>query len=348
MKNTEDNIKISVIMPIYNSGIYLEKAIQSIIEQSLKEFELILIDDGSTDGSGKICDKYSLLDKRIITIHQNNNGICFARNTALKIAKGEYIAFCDHDDIYLPDLLEKTYLTAKLNNADLVKFGKEEVNLNGDKITKIKKNSPSYKIYKNNEIKDSFFKLLGSRTLDCVWDGLYKRSFLKENNLYFDSSYKFGGEDLDFNCRLLPKVKRFITINDIFYKHFIRKGFSTSSKFNISKIEAQIKLSNSIIECAKKFRLINIPNIDLAYQLTFTLFNGVSAILSNPRCELSNKEKTSILQNITKVVDIPNWIFKFSFISMYKKYKKYAIPYCLYKYKMYNSIIMLNKLKSLF
>lgn len=94
-------IKVSVIMPVYNSGKYLDIAVKSILSQSLREIELILVDDGSTDGSSEQCDRYALLDNRVVVLHQKNGGICNARNNALKRAKGEYIAFSDHDDAYL-------------------------------------------------------------------------------------------------------------------------------------------------------------------------------------------------------------------------------------------------------
>ena len=106
-------------MPVYNSGKYLKTAVGSILNQSLKDIELILVDDGSTDGSSERCDEYAQQDNRIVVIHQKNGGICNARNAALKIARGEYIGFSDHDDEYLPGFLEHAYTEAKKNNADL-------------------------------------------------------------------------------------------------------------------------------------------------------------------------------------------------------------------------------------
>ena len=98
------DVKISVIVPVYNSEEYLPDTAASILNQSFEEFELILVDDGSKDRSGKICDELAQKDKRVKVIHKQNGGICSARNCALKLAKGEYIAFCDNDDMYLPGL----------------------------------------------------------------------------------------------------------------------------------------------------------------------------------------------------------------------------------------------------
>ena len=113
-------------MPVYNSGEYLKTAVDSILGQSFRDIELILVDDGSTDGSSEHCDEYARKDDRVKVIHQKNRGICNARNAALKIAKGEYIGFSDHDDEYLPGFLENAYKEAVANNADLVKVGKKE------------------------------------------------------------------------------------------------------------------------------------------------------------------------------------------------------------------------------
>ena len=113
------DIKISIIVPVYNSEKYLPETAQSILKQSFSDFELILVDDGSKDGSGKICDQLAAKDTRIKVIHKTNGGICSARNAGLKEAAGEYIAFCDNDDIYLPGLLEDNYALAKKYDADV-------------------------------------------------------------------------------------------------------------------------------------------------------------------------------------------------------------------------------------
>ena len=118
------DIKISIIVPVYNSEKYLPETAQSILKQSFSDFELILVDDGSKDGSGKICDQLAAKDTRIKVIHKTNGGICSARNAGLKEAAGEYIAFCDNDDIYLPGLLEDNYALAKKYDADVVRYSR--------------------------------------------------------------------------------------------------------------------------------------------------------------------------------------------------------------------------------
>ena len=115
--------KISVIVPVYNVGRYVEKTIKSILRQTFEDFELILVDDGSTDNSGKICDEYSEKDNRIRVIHKENEGVSSARNTGLDEALGEYIGFVDGDDCIAGDMYEMLYNDIVKNNADIAICG---------------------------------------------------------------------------------------------------------------------------------------------------------------------------------------------------------------------------------
>ena len=116
-------VKISVIMPVYNSEEYLEWAAESVLKQNLKEIELIMVDDGSKDKSGQICDILKAKDDRVKVIHQKNQGISAARNNGMKAAQGEYIAFIDNDDAYVEGFLDKIYEYAKENDANILKYG---------------------------------------------------------------------------------------------------------------------------------------------------------------------------------------------------------------------------------
>jgi len=113
--------EVSVIMPVYNAGGYLAGAVESILRQTYRDFELLLVDDGSSDGSADICDAYARKDGRVTVFHQENRGICAARNRGLDAARGKYIAFCDHDDLYEDDCLETLWNEAERSNAQLVR-----------------------------------------------------------------------------------------------------------------------------------------------------------------------------------------------------------------------------------
>lgn len=121
------NIMISVIVPIYNVEEYLPACIESILNQTYKDFEILLIDDGSTDNSGKICDKYAGKDKRCIVIHQQNKGLSGARNTGLDNVKGEYISFIDGDDYIHPQMFEILYKEIEKENYDFAMISHKKV-----------------------------------------------------------------------------------------------------------------------------------------------------------------------------------------------------------------------------
>src|SRR5690554_7275643 len=134
----EKQVMISVIIPVYNSEKYLHKCIDSVLAQSYTNFELILVNDGSTDGSGKICDEYAEKDERVRVFHKDNGGVSSARNIGLKNSSGDYIIHADSDDLMLSGALESLYYEAKQSNSDIVignyiiRYGSKDnfVNLN--------------------------------------------------------------------------------------------------------------------------------------------------------------------------------------------------------------------------
>ena len=159
-------IKISVIVPIYNVEKYLKKCLDSIIYQSLKDIEIIMVDDGSTDSCSQICDYYSSLDERIKVVHKENQGLGLARNTGLDIAKGKYVTFIDSDDYISIDYLKKVYNVAEENKADVVYSG--FANLNNDGIVEFSPNPyGNRKIYKNG-IKNIMYEMMGSKHKDKI------------------------------------------------------------------------------------------------------------------------------------------------------------------------------------
>ena len=119
--------KISIILPVYNSEKYISQCIESVLLQTLSDFELIIIDDGSIDSSGKICDRYAQSDNRISVIHQNNNGVSYSRKIGIEKAASEWIGFIDSDDWIEPDTLKNTYDTAIKEKSDIVCFGMQKI-----------------------------------------------------------------------------------------------------------------------------------------------------------------------------------------------------------------------------
>jgi glycosyltransferase involved in cell wall biosynthesis len=343
-----DGLFFSIIMPVFNSGNYLETAVSSILSQDFRLFELILVDDGSTDGSSEACDRFAKEDARVVVIHQKNGGICNARNNAIKVAKGKYIGFADHDDEYLPGYLKSAYERALEYDADLIKVGKKEFVLKQNKILRTKQSCLSDKVYYKDDIKSEYFSLVNSDELDCVWDGLFKRSIVSSNQIRYDEALKKGGEDIDFIQRYLIHVNTFVTIGHIYYNHYIRTGFSTSSKFNLSKVDSLDQIIASMIQT------INVLKIDIQhYQFEYTYhllrqyIAPICAIYSSNECTLSDKEIKDRLLSIKSMDFYHSFCDKQSVLKFYRLSPKYALLYFFFKKNLFRMAINIYKFRAL-
>lgn len=245
----DKRVKISIIMPVYNSGKYLETCINSILQQHFDSFELLLIDDGSTDNSSQICDLFGEKDSRVKVYHKENGGICEARNYGLEHAKGEYIAFSDHDDIVNQGFLKNNYEYAKQIDADVIKFGREALifddeNLIKKDVRKFKKNSLD-----SIGLKDQYLRLRLDGAMTCVWDGFFRKDFLSQNHITFNTDYKKGGEDIDFCSKCFSKASRIAFNDGVYYVHYIRIGYSTSTRTDDQRLLKFKMLTDNLEDC---------------------------------------------------------------------------------------------------
>ncbi len=188
---------VSVIVPIYNSEKYLKRCVDSILSQTFSDFELLLVDDGSTDGSGSICDEYSAKDSRVRVFHKENGGVSSARNLGLDNARGEWITFVDSDDY-----LEKSFL------AELSEFEDVDFVISGGRFINKGRNYAPQSISKMKVEDDLPFmdEQLMQIYLRTPWAKLYKHSIILQNNLRFDSCL-YIGEDTEFNLRYMQSVE---------------------------------------------------------------------------------------------------------------------------------------------
>lgn len=209
------DIKISIIMPVYNVEKYIRKAIESILNQTLNEFELIIINDGSTDYTGEICKEYLRKDKRIKFIEIKNSGQAFARNKGLEIARGEYIGFVDGDDFIEKTMYEDLYKSCISDNSDISIIGLREVNENGEYISKyIPENIDLIEIMKRA----------------YPWNKLIRKNIFLDNNLRFASGRYY--EDVELIPKLFIKARHVSIINKIGYNYLKRNGSTTQSRDN--------------------------------------------------------------------------------------------------------------------
>ncbi len=187
--------KVSIIIPVYNGEKYLAECIESVLNQTYGNIELILIDDGSTDNSGKICDEYSQKDSRVIALHQPNSGVSIARNKALVVATGDYIGFIDADDIIKNNYYEIMTKSLEKSGLDIVMCDSAHFSDDAEKSVydDTVNNLESGNILKENITSDLLTELAG-----VVWKCVYKKELIKNNNIYFPENLPLS-EDRIFN-----------------------------------------------------------------------------------------------------------------------------------------------------
>lgn len=220
---------ISVIMPVYNSQEYVEDAVRSVLVQDFVNFELLLVDDGSTDDSGRICDGLAQKDARVRVFHMPNGGMCHARNYALSQARGTYVAFCDNDDEYLPHLLSDNYAIAVRDNADCVRFGRLLQVIEDDRKTpQITYGGPKVvATYRGRQVFEHYDEV--REGTGGVWAGLYRRDLLEQYGIAFDERLRRGFEDIIFNAQVF-RVVQTVSLNPKEY-YVWRRRVSHSSSF---------------------------------------------------------------------------------------------------------------------
>ena len=220
---------VSVIVPVYNVRPYLEEAIESLIHQTYPLLEIILVDDGSSDGSEKVCDRYAAIDGRIRVIHQKNCGLSAARNAGLDHCTGEAVAFLDPDDYYSRNMIAKMFCVMNRTRADIVecgyvKFKGNFLNLKCDskRLTGIWNKKRKKGVYDG---KDALLMHLDGLIANSAWNKLYKREVW--NNLRFREGQNY--EDLDIILPLLEKAGKICIIENVLVFHRERPGSITTT-----------------------------------------------------------------------------------------------------------------------
>jgi len=219
---------ISIIVPVYNVSKYLKKCIESLINQSYKNVEIILVDDGSNDGSGKICDKYKNDDNRIVVIHKKNNGVSSARNCGIDAANGKFVCFVDGDDYVMSDYVEYLYNLINKNNAEISITTEMFGNFDNNQTKKV-----TEKIWNNENACEA---ILCYKVPIGVYCKLFNREFLMKNKIRFFEDI-FMGEGFNFNISAFQNADKVVAGNKKVY--FYRRDNSTSAttKFSIKKCE---------------------------------------------------------------------------------------------------------------
>ena len=328
--------EISVIVPIYNVEKYLPQCIDSILAQTFINFEVILVDDGSADNCGEICDEYAEKDNRIIVIHKKNAGVSAARNIGIEAARGEYLMFVDSDDFLECEMLEIMYKATLDLNPDCVASG---LKYYFEKSGKIRINAFEDAFFSMDSEFNKYYKMLTDNFfLAAIYSKLYKKSIILNNNIRFDERYSIL-EDGMFVIDYLKRCKKCRCISKplYFYRQF--ESFSLMKKYNRNAIEALREYERKGEWLARGLIGENVKAFTAGMMRFF--YSSVYKLYFSS--DLSSKEKLNILKQYVND-DVCDKIFKrlgYNDINGLKN----KINFFLYRNKMYILLhfVYLNK-----
>lgn len=328
---------VSIIVPVYNTELYLNDCIQSVLRQSYTKWELLLIDDGSTDSSPKICDEYTKKDKRIFTVHKKNTGVSSTRNVALSIAKGDYIIFLDSDDFWCNDsALNNLVLTAEKYALDIVRGEYKRVDKEGFDIKNTNKVPHdiqySYKILDSYQflkyvIKNEFFGVLS----------LFKSKILK--SIRFDENVIFM-EDVIFYLNICTQSIRCMYLPDTVFYAYRQNISSATNNTNIKKLRDSLYIGLAAKKIYEYAPNINMKNY--LFQICLDRYRSTIKWLSFDNYYAKHIQFISTYKVETRRKEIINWA---------KRNSKHISLLCFYIHpiwmvKLYRCWFILSKLKN--
>lgn len=306
---------ISVIVPIYNVEKYLDKCVDSIINQTYENLEIILVDDGSPDNCPKMCDDYAKKDSRIKVVHKENGGLSDARNAGMQVATGEYVSFIDSDDYISLDFYETLMQTMLENSSDIVECSVVKFYEDGH----FDEYSDDLKVA-NYETVDALGGLIDENPFrQHVWNKLYKSS------VALDIPYAVGklNEDEFWTYQVFGKAKKVTKINKTMYYYFQRSGSIMGNGYNIKRLDAlegkmnrQAYIEENFPSLAGKSKIDLYGSCMFAYQCVLKFMSGnekknASEIIKKYKnqCKLTTDEINSISDSSKKYYKLANFNF---------------------------------------
>lgn len=276
-------MKLTIVVPIYNINGYLDKCLNSLTKQTYKEFDVLCVNDGSTDNSAKIIDKYTKKDKRFKRIDKKNGGLSDARNYALKTVKTKYVMFIDGDDYVEPDLVKTCIEHMENDNLDIFVFAYNQILLetNEKEIIKIGIDDGTYNIIDSPE--------LLAYTPNAAWNKCYKTSLFVDNKIEYPFGYRY--EDLGTTPKLLLEADRIGYLNKPLYNYIIDRPNNITSQID-EKMYHLLDISKSIVD-----------------------YYNAKGVYRKYRFELSYLINRNLIQSLRKVVTMKNKKFVFKFID---------------------------------
>ena len=336
--------KLSIIIPVYNGERHLQRCLDSILKQTFDDFEVILINDGSTDDTKKICDENAQLDNRLRVVHKVNGGTSSARNEGIKIASGEYIGFVDSDDWLDPEMYQNMYTKAVKHDVDLVISDHRRV-FNDGSCFEVRQPIREGYYDKSDMIKEYFPCLLMRDDIDYPptisnWACLFRKKLLTDNTILYDTETKYN-EDFLFGARAAYNSNSMYHLKNHPNYNFYCNAHSTTGVYNSDKWEINLH----VYEQAKAY-FGNAPEYDFSHQLktamVFFSFNAVNEVA---------KSMDGFLKRYNDIKTILKHAYlreAFSSCPFPKVKYRFLIMLFLHKYRLASLITMKQSLKKLF
>lgn len=334
--------KVSVIVPIYNVEKYLDRCMNSLINQTLKNIEIILVDDGSPDNCPKMCDEYAKKEPRIKVIHKQNAGLGYARNSGLDIATGEYVAFVDSDDYVEKDAYERMYDAARKYQIDMVLCGFYGDNQGVRSEVMIQNMPQREKII--GSCKDYITNLVGqlphvSQNMFygyAVWNILFSNDVIKKHHIRFESERVYLSEDILFQVEYAAKIQKVLLYPVPLYNYCLNPD-SLTTRYDFNRQDKAVVLYKKLRNVLVNLN-VDIDNFELRTQrmlLAKTLFVICDAIKAldtkEAICEVGRICNNAVLCEVLKSYPIKEMTLKLRFFYYAIKFKKCRLIVLLYK-----------------
>lgn len=285
-------MKFSIIIPIYNAERHLHACLDSILSQDFKDYEVLLIDDGSNDNSPNICDKISSENIKFSTIHKENSGASDCRNIGILNAKGEYILFLDSDDTFTPNILSTIDDIIKCKQELHLYVGKFNYLIDDKLVSKNQYNFDSDKLSNKNsyEILSYLFSEIPEQTWS-IWRNVYNRAYILNNNLFFNKDLVIG-EDLDYFIRAVLSTNKIGCVNKPIVNYRLSREDSLTANLNIRKIKDIIYICRYWIQYLENTSCSNV-----AKQLIYDrlVFSFAALFLHYNRLDIKSKRELKLL-----------------------------------------------------
>ena len=301
--------RISIIVPIYNAEKYIDRCMKAIYSQTFKDYEIILVNDGSTDNSKEMCLAYQSKDPRITFIDKKNEGAGSARNAGIEIARGEYLAFPDVDDWFEPEMYSELYQASETGKYDVVFSG----------VNYYKKNSMDDLVFdrtdlgktmtcnSQEECRKNIMTVFPTTTIfDVPWNKLYKRSIAIEHKVRFSDTRRC--QDAMFNIDFYNAIGSAISVGKAYYNYIENTNEDVQRKFPKNYIDINVSYFTKLISTLTAWGMYK-DDIKLHYDSSFVIaVYGTMGRFDNPRWDLSKKEKKQYVIDIINREDVQKMI----------------------------------------